>query len=611
MDENKYQNREESKNILNHREYIIKNDNVEYNLRLEIDYQYIYIILSQLNKSLDYIFKNKMDLLTISNKLELNSSNYSNIESLLNTFDILYNKNKILININEEKSCDLIMKLSNEETIKLYKEKPNDNDKFNNLFNKISELKKYINNKENEMNEKINKQNNIIKELNERLIIKENNINELINNKIKEIENKINNNINYNNMVENINLKFEKNTEKNKSEKEEEINYKIIENNNISLNNINNDINYKLKELKKDLNFKYNELREIVNNLAYINRINYKFKNNPIYLKYKLDITNSNTNCGLNDRFEIFTSYSDNKEYIVSPNIKNYNLDIFELLENKKILSLQGHKNIVRTIRYFINENNYNEYLISADDNKIVIIWDITNNYKIKYQIDTKYGDMIYSCLLVFPKNNEECYIITSSYGQSDDIEKSATKIYSLNNGKFIKYINNSNNNYIYYLLSWHNKKNYNYYIIQFSYQKIIINNLLKDELYSELKQKQNNGHYSGFLYNKDNNDYLCSSSSNGYVNIWDLYNKKMIKIINTNKCFLAHIILWNNKYIIVADYDHLSFKLIDLEENKIIKDFSGLHTQDVYCIKKIYHPIYGESLLSASNDKTIKLWII
>ena len=87
--------------------------------------------------------------------------------------------------------------------------------------------------------------------------------------------------------------------------------------------------------------------------------------------------------------------------------------------------------------------------------------------------------------------------------------------------------------------------------------------------------------------------------------------NKKIFKIINTNKCELAHIIEWNNKYIIVADYNNKSFKIIDLDENKIISDIGGQHTKDVVCIKKIYHPIYGESLLSSGEDKFIKLWTI
>ena len=140
----------------------------------------------------------------------------------------------------------------------------------------------------------------------------------------------------------------------------------------------------------------------------------------------------------------------------------------------------------------------------------------------------------------------------------------------------------------------------------------IIINNLLEDELYSELIQQQSeSNHFSGFIYNRNNNDYLCSSSSNGYINIWDLYNKKIFKTINTNKCILAHIIEWNNKYIIAADANNKSFKIIDLDENKIISDIGGQHTDKVISIKKIYHPIYGESLLSCGEDKCIKFWSI
>ena len=138
-----------------------------------------------------------------------------------------------------------------------------------------------------------------------------------------------------------------------------------------------------------------------------------------------------------------------------------------------------------------------------------------------------------------------------------------------------------------------------------------MINNLLEDELYSELIQEPETDHFSGFIYNRNNNDYLCSSSSNGYINIWDLYNKNIFKTINTNECKLAHIIEWNNKYIIVADVNNKSFKIIDLDENKIISDIGGQHSNNVKCIKKIYHPIYGESLLSCGNDKCIKFWSI
>ena len=74
---------------------------------------------------------------------------------------------------------------------------------------------------------------------------------------------------------------------------------------------------------------------------------------------------------------------------------------------------------------------------------------------------------------------------------------------------------------------------------------------------------------------------------------------------------YLIHIIEWNNKYIIAADYNNKSFKIIDLEENKIICDIKGQHSNNIVYIKKIYHPVYRESLLSSVEDNTIKLWII
>ena len=138
----------------------------------------------------------------------------------------------------------------------------------------------------------------------------------------------------------------------------------------------------------------------------------------------------------------------------------------------------------VRTIRYFINNKNNNEYLISADCRKRVIVWDITNDYNKKYCIETNYHDHISSCLLFFPPNNNDDYIITSSNSTSNDNKNSATKIYSLNKGGFIKYIPNSNNYYICYLLSWYNKKNNKYYLIELAFKNIIINNLLDDEFY-------------------------------------------------------------------------------------------------------------------------------
>ena len=344
--------------------------------------------------------------------------------------------------------------------------------------------------------------------------------------------------------------------------------------------------------------------------IEYEKRKNYEFTKEPKNLKFQSNITITNTFYGWNDMFEIFISYQDNKEYLVSPNSNNYNLDIYSLIDNQKIKSVKGHNDKIRTVRYFINNKNKNEYLISGGDGKIVIIWDINDNYNIKCTIDTKYEKHILSCLLIFPENIDDIYIITSSYNTSENYENSATKFYLMNNGKFLKYINNTNDIPIYYLLPWYNRNEHKYYIIQLCKNKILINNLFEEELYYQLIKEPESYHFSGFIYNKDNKDYLCSSSSNGYINIWDLYNKKLIKIINTRGCELTHIIKWNSKYFIAANRKKKSFQIINIENNSII-DIKSNHTGELISIKKIVLPIYGEALLSAGRDKKIKLWIV
>ena len=253
----------------------------------------------------------------------------------------------------------------------------------------------------------------------------------------------------------------------------------------------------------------FKELLKLNELSRYQSLIDHEFKNNPQELKYKLDISKSNDNLGVNDIFEIFISYKDSKTYIVSPNLNNYNLDIYDLNDIIKISSLRSHKNRVSTIKYFIEKYKNNEFLISGDLNQIVIIWDITLNYDIKYKIDTKYENLsIYSCLLLLCNNYYDTinnkyndnYIITSTRNTSKELDKSATKIYSLNNGEFIKSIKNSNTNSILYLLQWYNKENNNFYIIQFADKKIVINNLLEDEIYSEFINEPEDSHYNGFI---------------------------------------------------------------------------------------------------------------
>ena len=615
-------------NILNHKEYNIKYENDNYCLRIEIDNKYITFILSKSNEPVNYNYKNKYDLLSIVNSLTLNPSKHSNLNEILDIFDKVYVKNKLSIIKVDDNTISLIIKFNIifdevSHELKLYKIYMNNNDKFNFLYNEMKIMQQKLDNITANKNKEIEEIQKKIKEMDLNLNKKNEEINN-INLSIKERENII---------IEQKELLIKLNNtiiELNNSLIEKENRIKIIENKleekEVIINNLDiiiknkeindNEVSYQLKnsinEINNDLNVKYNELLNMISNLEhneFIKKINYKFEKEPQGLKFRQNIINSNASYGWNDIFEVYVSRKDNKEYLVSPNNNNYKLDVISLLENKITVSLKGHNNHIRTIRYFINNMNSEEYLISADNDIIVIIWEITYDFNMKFKINTNYSDNIYSCLLLFDLINENNYIVTSSYAQLEDNEKSATKLYSLENGQLIKYIIYSNKSAVYYLLSWYNKKNSKYYIIQFTFKAILINSVIDDELYCELIQEPEDNHLSGFIFNLDNKDYLCSSSYNGYINIWDLFNKSIYKVINTNDCVLCNIIQWNNKYSIVADYDNKSFKIIDFEKGQVVKDIKGEHTDKVPCVKKIYHPLYGESLLTAGQDNTIKLW--
>ena len=572
-------------NILNHKEYNIKYENDNYCLRIEIDNKYITFILSKSNEPVNYNFKNKYDLLSIVNTLTLNPSKHSNLNEILDIFDKVYLKNKLSILKVDDNTISLIIKFNIifdevSHELKLYKIYMNNNDKFNFLYNEMKLMQQKLDNITTNKNKEIEKIQKQIKEMDINLNKKNEEINN-INISLKERETII---------IEQKELLIKLNNtiiELNNSLIEKENKIKLIENKleekEVIINNLDiiiknkeindNEVSYQLKnsinEINNDLNVKYNELLNMISNLEhneFIKKINYKFEKEPQGLKFRQNIINSNASYGWNDIFEVYVSRKDNKEYLVSPNNNNYKLDVISLLENKITVSLKGHNNHIRTIRYFINNMNSEEYLISADNDIIVIIWEITYDFNLKYKINTNYSDNIYSCLLLFDLINENNYIVTSSYAQLDDNEKSATKLYSLENGQLVKYILYSNKSAVYYLLSWYNKNNNKYYIIQFTFKAILINSVIDDELYCELIQEPEDNHLSGFIFNLDNKDYLCTSSYNGYINIWNLFNKSIYKVISTNDCVLCNIIQWNNKYSIVADYDNKSFKIIDFE---------------------------------------------
>lgn len=371
----------------------------------------------------------------------------------------------------------------------------------------------------------------------------------------------------------NNNLLEETEKLKNKNKILIEENIKLKKADNILVNNINNDniVNIDKKEQNSD----------------------------PKQLKEKQDIINTNTNCN-KCGFEVFTSIKDNIEYLASGNKKTFNIDIVDLRSNILVKSLIGHKTDIFDLNYYLN--NQREYLLSIDNN-IIILWDlISKNNGILLKIKIDRIESILSTLLLFNINNNN-YIIASSFGLQE-----YTKIFNANDGSFIKNISDTDKNKTCYMIYW--DYNNNHYIIELCENKIEINDFIKNKKYATLSESPEDFHRDGFLYE---NYFLICSSSNGYIRIWDLIKKSLNKVISVKKHNICGILLWNKNYVICADCNYNSLDIVDIVKGKVEYAIKSTHDKKgkLKFIKKFTHMIYGECVLSSGKDNTIKLWTL
>ena len=266
-------------------------------------------------------------------------------------------------------------------------------------------------------------------------------------------------------------------------------------------------------------------------------------------LKFRKTLTKNNNNSGFNKIFEIYKSIKNEEIYLASPNKDKYELDIISIkdINNcQKLTSLIGHNNFINIVKYYFNKKNNDEYLISVDKENSTIIWNINNNYSKIYNINGEHSIGLVSDLLVGfinINNNLDNYIIFSNK------YKEYTSIYSLYDIK-IKVIEKSNEYNTYYTLLWTNLKDNKNYIIELSEGNIYINNIenIDNSLYcifnlGKFDYSKNN---CGFIYTKNDEDYLISCNDKGNINIWDLQNKCLyinLSLNNYNKKCILYIL--------------------------------------------------------------------
>ena len=327
----------------------------------------------------------------------------------------------------------------------------------------------------------------------------------------------------------------------------------------------------------------------------YVNQNKIDFMMDPRDLKYKETITNKCLKSFTIDCiFDAFTAFDGNC-YLASSHGSPFSIEIYNLLNNKVVATLNILKQIY-IIRHYAQFSKRIDYLLTTTTEKSIKIFNL-NTFKEHLTINNCYtGTYMYSALLLFDDLGVKNYVVTSS--PNDYI-----KFWNLDNGKFIKNVG-SKDDYTYVINYWKNNDKY------YNADNVKIYGTEKEnQLFGEYSGTERTWHMCAFVDKMNDIDTLFESDGKGYVRLWNLENHQLIKSIQVKTFSLRGMTLWNQKYIIVASSDK-SFKILDLEEGTLACSISGQHFNSMCSVKKIMHPLYGESLLTGSIDGTIKLWI-
>ena len=553
---------EETLNIIEAEEIKLQN-NKSYKLKLEdvineleiYSNEKIYFKAKQENKLTNFNYIQNFGYEEIIKKLSLSKEYYNNINKVFEFFDTALTKDRVYLKMTKNHILKLIVKKNIdfhevECSLELKENKLKNEELMEKLLIRMNEIKSNNSRNKEELS----------------LIKKEN----------EELKKKIDLLIEENKLIK-----------KEKGEKDT-----ILNNIKISLEEMKNDIK-RLNEENKNLKENKVQIKDDIDK-----------KENPLDFVYVEDICQNYESFGTLYDFEVFIGLTDKKEYIAyctkQEKGKFYAIHIMRLLDNENIKTLIIQE-IITVIKYYLTDNK-KEYLLSCDKSNSIIIWEIQNNYNIKYSIKLSHEgnkNYINDILLQFNRNNKNYMIIPR---RSEDY---FTLLYEIGEeAKFIKNIDNTKNNKTLYLIPWkfENKQ----YIIECCEKKISIINIFENEIYAILFLKGKDAKsYCGIVY-KD--IYLFESDyNNGTLRLWDLINKNLIKMfyINNN---LKGILNWDSENIVLLGYQN-GFSIFDLGKKLTIKNISC--DNKVRLLKKIKVSHLGECLIISDDKNNIKLYFL
>ena len=377
----------------------------------------------------------------------------------------------------------------------------------------------------------------------------------------------------------------------------------VINELNKSYNKLKNDID-NLKNEIKILNEEISKLKNIKNPNINQSPENIEFNSDPKDIKFLNDITtDSYTEQYLDNSFILFKSIN-NILYLIYRN-KDNSIIFYNLINNKLINEIKKpHNASITNFRHYL-DNMYKRDLvisISALDNNIKL-WNVQNcENLLNIEKINKYASLYSACFL---SENNELFIVSSNCNY---LNSELIKVFDLK-GNLIKKIDNSEDK-VYYIDSYYDNKLSKNYIITGNDGYVKSYDLNQNKIYQNYNDYDKSEHCSIIIHQKEEIVKLIESSWDGNVRIWNFHSGELLNKIKVSKNCLNCICLWNNEYLFIGCSDN-TIKLIELFNGLVLRNIE-IGKDSIITIKKIYHPFYGECLISQGcGNGQIKLYKI
>lgn len=307
----------------------------------------------------------------------------------------------------------------------------------------------------------------------------------------------------------------------------------------------------------------------------------------------------------------VFASFESLKggKYLVYSN-KKFTILFYNLINSKEeeeIKIKKAHNKLITNLRYFFDEINRRDLIISiaADDNEIKV-WNFEDLKCVLCLKNIYSGGCIFSAFAL--TKNGQNYIVTSCRTEEGETEY-PIKFYDFN-ATYVKKIEGSNKSTIFIDNYIDNDKKYYFITGNKGYSM----SYLEDKIYQTYKDENKNNiliktHSSVRVYKEKNKLKLIDSCTDGHIRIYDFHKADLHIKIKVCEKGVYGLCLWKNNnsynYALVGDGD-CEIKMVNLTNGEIRKSLKG-HKSKVCSMIQLYHPSYGECLISQGDE--IILW--